>query len=163
MRKKGYKVMDEYRPYDIPNKAFDRSYAKNLEAYLSHRLNSKNSVNMHLRSLQAIINDAEDTYEELTGHRPLDGIKKTSTPNAPVVLSVEDIEKIRSLFFKFEENTSRFHVINFFLFMFNNMGMNFMDLALAKVRQFDGVRFNYTRKKTEEEGILFLSNKIQRI
>ena len=102
------------------------------------------------RSLHAILNDAEKTYEELKGHKPLDGIKKTSTANAPVVLTSEEIEAIRST--SYSEKNSRFHVRNYFLFMFNNMGMNFYDLAVARVRQFDGERFSYIRKKTEKEG-----------
>lgn len=33
--------------------------------------------------------------------------------------------------------------------------MNFYDVALAKVSQFDGERFSYNRKKTEREGDYF--------
>jgi len=35
------------------------------------------------------------------------------------------------------------------------MGMNFYDIAIARVHQFDGKRLNYTRKKTESEGGFF--------
>jgi integrase/recombinase XerD len=45
----------------------DKGFAKDWEAYISDRFNSKNSVNIHLRSVQAIVNEAEDTYEELKG------------------------------------------------------------------------------------------------
>lgn len=33
--------------------------------------------------------------------------------------------------------------------------MNFYDVALARLNQFDGERFSYTRKKTESEGDYF--------
>lgn len=128
-----------------------REFAKDFRTYLSHRIKSKNTVNIYLRSLQAILNDAEKTYEELKGHKPLDGIRKAA--NAPIVLTSGEIASIRGA--SYSENSSRFHVRNYFLFMFNNMGMNFYDIAIARVHQFDGERFNYTRKKTETEGDFF--------
>ncbi len=149
--KNGYQVLDEYRAFDMPIKAVTKDYAKKLHAYLSGKL-AKNSVNIHLRSLQSIISDAEDSFDELKGHKPFAGIKKTSVENKPVVLTFEEINQIRSLKSEFNESSFKFHAINYFLFMFNNMGMNFMDLSLAKVDWFDGKRFNYRRKKTEEEG-----------
>lgn len=145
-----FTVKGEYQKYDMPIKAFNVEFVKDFRAYLNQRMNSKNSVGIYLRSLQSILGDAERSYEELRGHKPLDGIKKNSTPNAPVVLTIEEVDLIRQA--KYEEESSKFHVRNYFLFMFNNMGMNFYDVALAKVHQFDGVRFNYTRKKTEREG-----------
>ena len=36
------------------------------------------------------------------------------------------------------------------------MGMNFTDVLLAKVNQFDGERFSYIRKKTERKGETFV-------
>lgn len=147
-----YSVLDEYKIYDKPIKTIDRDLAKKLEAYMSARFNSKNTVFIHLRSLQSIISDAEDSYDELKGHKPFEGIRKVSVPNKPVVLTRDEMDKIRFLKNEFDEANAKFHVINYFFFMFNNMGMNFADIALAKVNWFDGERFNYTRKKTEEEG-----------
>ena len=151
--KEGFEVKEEYQAFDLPIKAVDKDLAKNFEAYMSSRFKSKNSVFIHLRSLQSIISDAEDSYDELKGHKPFAGIKKVSLPNKPVVLTRTEIDSIRKLKAEFKKTANpKFDVINYFLFMFNNMGMNFMDLALAKVSWFDGERFNYTRKKTEEEG-----------
>lgn len=148
-----FDVLEFFKSYDMPIKAFNLEYAKDLRAYMAGLGNSKNTVNIHLRSIQSILNDAEETYDELKGHRPLDRLKITSTENEPVVLSMYEINLLRSCAFK--ENSSFFHVRNYFLFMFNNMGMNFYDIALAKVHQFDGERFSYTRKKTEEQGDYF--------
>ena len=67
--------------------------------------------------------------------------------------SNEEIEAIRNV--SYPEDSSKFHVRNYFLFMFNNMGMNFYDMAIARLNQFDGERFSYTRKKTESEGDFF--------
>ena len=147
-----YRVLEDYQLHDFPIKAIDKDFAKRFEAYMSNRFNAKNSVFIHLRSIQSIISDAEDSFDELKGHKPFEGIKKVSLPNKPVVLTKLEIGKIRSLKSEFDRTNPKYHAINYFLFMFNNMGMNFMDLALAKVGWFDGERFNYTRKKTEEEG-----------
>ena len=148
-----FTVKDEFKPYDMPIKAFNVEFAKDFKTYLGQRLASKNSINIHLRSLQAILNDAEGTYEELKGHKPLESFKKSSTANLPVVLTNEEIEAIRNV--SYPEDSSKFHVRNYFLFMFNNMGMNFYDMAIARLNQFDGERFSYTRKKTESEGDFF--------
>lgn len=152
-KKELFTVKSEYQQYDMPIKAFNIEFARDFKTYLGYRLASKNSVNIHLRSLQSILNDAEKTYEELKGHKPLEGIKKSSTANIPVVLTSEEIEAIRKV--SYPENSSKFHVRNYFLFMFNNMGMNFYDVAIARLHQFDGERFSYTRKKTESEGDFF--------
>ncbi|MHA7102531.1 phage integrase SAM-like domain-containing protein [Roseivirga pacifica] len=152
-KKDMFTVKQEYKPFDMPIKAFNVEFAKDFKTYLGQRLKSKNSINIHLRSLQAIINDAEKTYDELKGHKPLESFKKSSTANAPVVLTTQEIEAIRNA--TYPEDSSKFHVRNYFLFMFNNMGMNFYDIAIARVHQFDGERFSYTRKKTESEGDYF--------
>ena len=152
-RKDAFNLKSEYKKYDIPIKAFDVELAKNFQAYMSGRVKSKNTVGIHLRSVQSILNDAEGSFQELKGHKPLEGIKKKSTANELIILTMDEIESIRGL--SFEENTSKFHVRNYFLFMFNNMGMNFMDVALAKVHQYDDQYFSYTRKKTESEGDFF--------
>lgn len=148
-----FTVREEFEPYDMPIKAFNVELAKDFKTYLSTRLKSKNSINIHLRSLQAILNDAEKTYDELRGHKPLESFKKSSTANTPIVLTQEEINTIRQC--SYPKGGSKFHVRNYFLFMFNNMGMNFYDIALARVEQFDGERFSYTRKKTESEGDFF--------
>ncbi len=148
-----FTVKEEFQPYDMPMKAFNVEFAKDFKTYLSYRLKSKNSINIHLRSLQAILNDAEKTYDELKGHKPLESFKKSSTANAPVVLTNKEMAAIRGA--SYPEGSSKFHVRNYFLFMFNNMGMNFYDMALARINQFDGERLSYTRKKTESEGDFF--------
>lgn len=146
-------LKDEFSNCDIALKAFTVELAKDFRSYLGSRYKSRNSIGIYLRSIQAIMNDAEETYEELRGHKPLEKIKKSSQPNSPVVLSPDEINKIRLA--KYDQGTPQFHVKNIFLFMYNNMGMNFFDVVLAKVNQFDGERFNYSRKKTSSEGDFF--------
>ena len=151
--KGAFTVSKEFTVYDIPIKAFNVEFAKDFKAYLAQRFKSKNSVNIHLRSLKAVLNDAERTYEELKGHKTLESFKKSSTANAPVVLTNQEVASIRAS--SYPQTSSMFDVRNYFLFMFNNMGMNFYYLAIARLYQFDGERFNYTKKKTESEGDFF--------
>ncbi|MDW3191252.1 MAG: tyrosine-type recombinase/integrase [Cytophagales bacterium] len=147
-----FTLKSEYEEFDLPIKAINKELAKNFEAYLSARLKSRNSVAIHLRSIQAIIGDAEDSFDELKDHKPFRGIKKSSRANNQVVLTYDEINQIRSLREEFKLACDpKFDVINYFLFMFNNMGMNFNDLVRAKVSNYDGERFNYLRKKTENE------------
>lgn len=142
-------VKAEYQKYDLPIVAFDATFAKDFKAYLGNTL-SRNSVGIFLRSIQAILNDAGNSFRELKDHQPLESIKKASTRNMPVDLTIGEIDLIRQLEIKI--GSPDFHARNYFLFMFNNMGMNFFDIALLRVSQFDGETIYYTRKKTVSEG-----------
>ncbi len=149
-REEGFTVLPEYQRYDIPLKVLNASLVNDFKTYLDMRMKSYNSVAMHLRNLQSIVNNAGKFNDELKGHKPFEGIPKTSKANAQVVLTLDEIALIRQA--QFIENSSAFHSRNYFLFMFDNMGMNFVDLAMLKVNQFDGERINYTRQKTKAEG-----------
>ncbi len=146
-------ILDEYLKYDTPIKAFDTEFAKDFKAYLARRLKSKNSLGIFLRSLQAIINDAGGSYVDLKDHRPLERIKKGSYQNTPNPLTLNEVSVIRRT--PTVADSGEFHAKNYFLFMFGNMGANFVDLALMKRSRFDGERIKYFRKKTEEEGDFF--------
>ncbi len=108
---------------------------------------------MHLRSLQAIMNDAGKAFEDLRDHKPLSSFKKQSHENAPAPLDLADIAKIRNL--KLKTGTPIWNNRNYLLFMFNNMGMNFFDLAILKRFQYEDNRIKYFRKKTHYEGDYF--------
>jgi len=152
-----FTVKEQYKQYDLPIKSITVSFVQELKTYVDSRSNSKNTVAIFLRSLQAVLNDAERTHPELKGHKPLEGIKKSSSKNATVVLTYDEIDLYRNT--DYPTDSGQFHVRNYFLFMFNNMGMNFYDLALLKVHQFDGERINYTRKKNENSDGDFFSIK----
>ena len=144
------KVLDDYKDLDMEIKAMDYAFSKDFKAYMSNRYKSKNTPAIHLRSLQAIMNDAGKTYQDLKDHKPLSSIKKQSHENAPAPLNLEDINAIRKL--KLEARTPMWDTRNFLLFMFNNMGMNHFDMAILKRFQFEDNRIKYFRKKTHYEG-----------
>ena len=75
--------LDEFKDLDMEIKAIDYGFTKDFKAYLTNRYASKNTPAIYLRSLQAIMNDARKTYEDLKDHTPLSGIKKKSHANAP--------------------------------------------------------------------------------
>lgn len=145
--------LDEFKDLDMEIKAIDYGFAKDFKAYLSNRYKSKNTPAIFLRSLQAIMNDAGKTFEDLRSHKPLSNIKKKSHANAPAPLDLEDIHKIRML--ELEPKTPIWDNRNYLLFMFNNMGMNFFDMAILKRFQFEDNRIKYFRKKTHYEGDYF--------
>jgi len=147
------KVLDDYKNLDMEIKAMDYAFSKDFKAYMSNRYKSKNTPAIHLRSLQAIMNDAGKTYQDLKDHKPLSSIKKQSHENAPAPISLEDITAIRKL--ELKPHTPIWHTRNYLLFMFNNMGMNHFDMAIIKRFQFEDNRIKYFRKKTHYEGDYF--------
>lgn len=147
-----FAILADYIKYDLPMKAVDVEFMKDFKAFMTHRY-SKNTVGIYLRSLNAIFNDAGQSFPELKDHAPLASIKKGSYENAPNPLTPEEINLFRKLDLK--PGSPDHHARNFLLFMFDNMGMNFFDLALIKVMQFDGERIKYYRKKTAYEGDYF--------
>lgn len=147
------KVLDDFKDLDMEIKAMDYGFLRDFKAYMSNRFKSKNTPAIHLRSLQAIMNDAGKTYPDLKNHKPLSGIKKQSHENAPAPLDLEDINAIRKL--KLENGSPIWDTRNYLLFMFNNMGMNHFDMAILKRFQFEDNRIKYFRKKTHYEGDYF--------
>ncbi len=146
-------VLKEYQDFDMQIIAMDYGFFRDFKAYMSNRYKSKNTPALHLRSLQAIMNDAGKAYQDLKDHKPLSNIKKQSFENAPNPITIKDINKIRKL--KLEPETTIWHNRNFLLFMFNNMGMNFFDMAIIKAFQFEDGKIKYFRKKTHYEGDYF--------
>lgn len=145
--------LEEFKNLDMEIKAIDYGFSKDFKAYLTNRYASKNTPAIYLRSLQAIMNDAGKTFEDLKDHKPLSNIKKKSHANAPSPIDLDDIHKIRRL--KLVPHTPIWDNRNYLLFMFNNMGMNFFDMAILKRFQFEDYRIKYFRKKTHYEGDYF--------
>ncbi|MEQ9300452.1 MAG: tyrosine-type recombinase/integrase [Cyclobacteriaceae bacterium] len=146
-------LLEEYQDYDMPIKALDPEFMKDFKAYMSTRFGSMNTVGIYLRSLGAILSDAGKSFEDLKGHNPLENIKKGSTPNKVNYLTLEELDKLRKVELPFMSPAYRARL--YFLFMFNNMGMNFFDVVLIKRCDFDGERIRYFRSKTMREGDFF--------
>ncbi len=129
----------------------DETFLEDLEAYYISKGNSINGLGVHLRSIRRIFNLAiKDKETELTlNDYPFGNggysIKTENTKKRAVKLDV--IQKIREL--DYPEYSPTWHHRNYFMFMFNMRGMNFIDLAFLPVSAVKGDRLTYKRKKTK--------------
>ena len=110
-----------------------------------------NGLGVRLRAIRRIYNLAiKDKETELTMNdypfgRGGYSIKIERSKKRAVKLDV--IEKIREL--NYEEGSSLWHHRNYFLFMFNMRGMNFIDLAFLRMDVISEGRLKYKRRKTK--------------
>jgi integrase/recombinase XerD len=134
---------------------------KNYQAYCTANGNKLNTIGAYLRQVRALFNEAinEGIIED-----KLYPFKKFKLPKAPKTknraLRMEEIDAIRKLDLK--PKSAIWNARNYFLFMFNNMGINFIDLVKLKKSQFfettydeNGMllsgRIAYDRSKTRSE------------
>ena len=138
-------LLDEFETFDIPCESIDREFVLDLRSFFKSRYSSKNTPNIFLRSISAILNEAYKSIEDLNGYSPINDIKTPSFRNIPTPLSGEELLKLNSYKTSvkgLEESK------NYFLFMFYCMGMNFTDLALLEKWNVNGGKLLYTRRKT---------------
>lgn len=124
-----------------------------LERYKSHCLSkgqSKNSISARLRALRAIMNKGQMENESILvkSHKPFENFKIPSQKTAKRAVSKDVINIIRE--WPLESNSPYWHDRNYFLFMFNMQGMNFIDLAKLKSGQIIAGRVRYIRSKTNK-------------
>ncbi|MCR6637533.1 MAG: site-specific integrase [Sporocytophaga sp.] len=107
-----------------------------------------NTISARLRAVRAIMNKARKTKPAVLepSHKPFDEIKIPVQEASKRAVDINAINKIRQIYL--EEGTFEWHQRNYFLFMFNNRGMNFVDLASLKVNQVNSGRLSYFRSKT---------------
>lgn len=138
---------------------FDYKALQDFCAYCSGRGNKPNTTGAYLRQIKALFNEAIDNGDVDNAMYPFK--KSFRIPKSPKTknraLRFEEIESIRNL--DLEKGSAIWNARNYFLFMFNNMGINFIDLVQLKKSQFtqalydeDGNivsgRVNYERTKT---------------
>ena len=153
----GYKPEDENE--NILFVDFDYNALLNFCAYMYGKGSSPNTVKAYLSQIKALFNeaiDAEELDEKLYPFKK--GFKMPKSPKTKKrALRMEDIQKIREL--ELEEGSYLWKARNYFLFMFNNMGINFIDLVQIKKSQLSQTehdqnghlitgRISYARNKT---------------
>jgi site-specific recombinase XerD len=124
-----------------------------LEKYKANCLSknqSKNSISARLRAIRAIMNKAQKENESILvkSHKPFENFTIPSQKTSKRAVSKDVINSIRN--FPLESNSAFWHDKNYFLFMFNMQGMNFIDLAKLKLRQISAGRLRYIRSKTNK-------------
>ncbi|MFT6923144.1 MAG: integrase/recombinase XerD [Crocinitomicaceae bacterium] len=141
---------------------------KNYTAFCYGRGNKPNTIGACLRQVRALFNEAinEDLIEE-----KLYPFRKFKIPRSPKTknraLRLHEIEEIRKL--ELKHGSALCNARNYFLFMFNNMGINFIDLVKLKKSQFSKTeydklgnliagRISYERSKTQGSFSIKLTN-----
>jgi len=129
----------------------DEIFLEDLEADYVGKGNKINGLGVRLRGIRRIFNLAiKDKNTELTANdypfgRGGYSIKREKSTKRAVKLDV--IQAIRQL--KLTEGTALWHHRNYFIFMFNMRGMNFIDLAFLRQDAIVDDRIRYKRRKTK--------------
>jgi integrase/recombinase XerD len=140
-------------------------FIKDYEAYCQGKGNTVNTIGVHLRNVRTLFNQAikDESLEVNQSMYPFGqggySIKKSKTKKRAVKESV--IDQIRKLDLK--EGSTIWHHRNFFLFMFNLRGMNFIDFCYLKKKNISGDRVKYKRSKTKIEFDIKLTEESNRI
>lgn len=107
-----------------------------------------NSIAIKLRCLRQVINTAIDDEDEQISLNdyPFRGFRMPKNKTVKRAIETDVLENIRSL--PLEHDSLLWHHRNYFLFMFNNQGMNLVDLAFLTRKQIVNNRLQYLRTKT---------------
>lgn len=121
-----------------------------LEAFKSEHIsrgNSKNTISAYLRAVRAITNYA--IKEEFNGKRfdnypwGIGGFSIPSQKTKKRAVKKDVIDDLKNL--KIEKYSELWNAQNYFIWMFNNRGMNFIDVAKLKKKQI--IQTTYKNKK----------------
>lgn len=141
---------------DILFSEIDLIFLKNFTALCESRGNKPNTISAYLRPIKTLFHEA--VVEEIISTE-LNPFPKFKMPKATQTkkrsLRIDTIQAIRKL--ELKEKSAIWDARNYFLFMFNNMGINLIDIAQLKKNQIkDAVyesnklvsgRLDYTRSK----------------
>ncbi|PHR16680.1 MAG: hypothetical protein COA38_21575 [Fluviicola sp.] len=145
---------------DVSFSEVDLTFLKDFCASCYSRGNKPNTVGAYLRQVKALYNEAIE--EGIIGEEVYP-FRKFKIPRSPKTknraLRMSDIDKIRGLALK--PKSAIWNARNYFLFMFNNMGLNFIDLVQLKKSQLIQSEYNskgillsgrirYNRSKTQK-------------
>lgn len=143
-------LLKYYGKDDIPMKRVTVTFLEEFEAEWLGKGNKLGGLGVHLRAIRRIFNLAikDDTTGLTMENYPFGNhgysIKRGRTKKRAI--SVDYIQKIREL--RYEPESALWHHKNYFLFMFNLRGMNFIDLSQLKLENIKGDRLIYERSKT---------------
>ena len=146
---------------DILLTKIDYKFLKDYETDCLRRGLKVNAINVYLRTLRAIINKAINEGLLLQNNYPFRQFKIKSEQTEKRAITREEIIKIMNL--KLEKETPIWHCQNYFIFMFNMRGMNFIDLAYLSKENLRGDRIIYKRKKTAKLYDIKITTKAQEI
>ncbi|GAB5417065.1 MAG: site-specific integrase [Crocinitomicaceae bacterium] len=160
---KGYKVVEgEVGTEHILFVDFDSRALKDFEAYLKGNNCGSSTIRAYLSQIRPLFNEALDdgVIDEKMNPFKKRGFKMPKAAKTKKrALRMEQINQIRAL--DLEPESYLWKARNYFLFMFNNMGINFIDVVQLKKSHFSQTeyddegnlvagRIHYEREKTEK-------------
>ncbi|MCB9448710.1 MAG: tyrosine-type recombinase/integrase [Flavobacteriales bacterium] len=152
----------------------DITFLKDFEAAELSKGNTVNTISIYLKTLRAILNAANRELESYTAE-PFKNFSIKTKKTKKRAVSQDIIGKVRELKFDKEtrEGEADWNAQNYFLFMFNNRGMNFVDLAKLKAKQIIDTKYKgnklvegrliYTRSKNNKDFSIKLTDESVRI
>ncbi len=169
---KGYTLEDTHE--NILFADLDTKTIKNFVAYLLGQGCSSSTARSYLAQIRALFNEAieEELLEEKISPFRKGFKMPKSRKTKKRALTAEQIEAIRKL--DLEEGTYLWRARNYFLFMFNSMGLNFIDLVQIKKSQLFQTKYDnegklmagrieYDREKTNHSFSIKLTQESLRI
>ncbi|MEL6941986.1 MAG: site-specific integrase [Bacteroidota bacterium] len=124
----------------------DHRFLLDFEADCLNKGIRVNSIGVYLRTLRAIINKAIAEGLLKSENYPFKKFRIKQEKTAKRAISKEEIQRIVEV--KIDPNLRMWHSRNYFVFMFNMRGMNFIDMAYLKMENIQNGRILYKRKKT---------------
>ena len=126
----------------------DERFLEGFSAYCYSRGNKASTISAYLRPIRKLFNDAigsklidSDLFPFQTFKIP----RAAKTKNR--ALRIDDISSIRVL--KLKPDSAIWNARNYFLFMFNNMGINFIDLVKLTKSQIINAKYDSANQLTE--------------
>jgi integrase/recombinase XerD len=147
---------------DISFNDIDISFLEDFQAHHISKSNSKNTISAYLRAIRAVTNYAIKEIFEGKRYKGYpwgdDGFTIPSVKTKKRAIDRSVIDKLRLL--ELKSGGALWNAQNYFLFMFNNRGINFMDIAKLRRSQIvqaivendqliEG-RIEYLRSKTDK-------------
>jgi integrase/recombinase XerD len=136
-------------------------FLKSLEAKYKSKNESVKGLNIHLRTIRAIINRAIKEGKVKKESNPFSDYSIKKAESHIHAISMTDIIKIEG--HKFENEPNLQFAKDLFLFSFYCMGMNFTDIAKLKMKNIDDKRIRYQRAKTRRDYSIKITPKIKGI
>lgn len=146
---------------DILLLKIDHKFLTDYQTYCLAKGMKTNGIGVYLRTLRAIINRAIDEGLLLHTQYPFRKFSIKTEKTEKRAITKEQIKKVLDL--KLRKDTSHWHAKNYFTFMFNMRGMNFIDVAYLTMKNIQGNRLVYKRIKTGKLYNIKLTTKAQEI
>ena len=130
---------------DLENLRFEeitKGWLTDFDAFLARTSPSRNARNVHLRNIRAVFNFAID--EGYTAFYPFRRFKIRPEQTRKRCLSVDQLRALRD--FPCEEHQAKYR--DMFMLMFYLIGINPVDLSMARKTDVDNGRLEYRRSKT---------------